>query len=237
VRNPNGEIARLLKEDFAQFHIDCCTTGDPEWDMAVELLLAATALYPALLAPETQASAILHAVQFGGEFEQFSAYCHAVASYGDALQPLEVPSLKKQGRSHPKEPSGFVRRWMGSQDASANQRKDALPEHTEYVRQEILHRYSDAMEELNLYKQLNSSIPVIGSVAYCRRALENVHALFDPEAPFLIDEPLPRALLYADLSRLPSLTLGKLGEIEAADQEILNEGLLKLVANGALKMI
>jgi hypothetical protein len=88
------------------------------------------------------------------------------------------------------------------------------------------------LEELNVFKRRNLSILIVSSVACCRRALENVWTLFDPEASFPTEEPLPRPLLHADLLRIPSVTLNDQWELEGSDQESLVDGILSLVANG-----
>jgi hypothetical protein len=74
-------------------------------------------------------------------------------------------------------------------------------------------------------------------MTYCRRSIESIASLFDPEVAFTNDEPLPRPLLNADLSRLPSLVLNKQGEVEGADQPSFVDNLAKLVAHGALRII
>jgi hypothetical protein len=61
--------------------------------------------------------------------------------------------------------------------------------------------------------------------------------LFDAEAPFSADEPLPRPLLNADLSRIPTLVLNKQGEVEGADQPAFMDNVFRLVASGSFKMI
>jgi hypothetical protein len=236
VRNPNGEIARLLKDDFAHCESDCQVTGNGEWDLAVEFLLTAASLYPAVLAPETHASTVLRRLSLGEGLTELAAYCGVIADFGDMLQPLDPSLIKKHSRLQARESVGFVRRLIGSQDFSG-QRKDSLQEQVESLRQEVGARHDRVLEELSVFKQLNPSVLLLGSLACCRRAVENVHAFFDPEAPFLPDEPLPRPLLNADLSRIPSLALNKQGEMEGADQAAFADGLIKLVANGALKMI
>lgn len=235
VRNPQGDIARLLKDDFARCDTDCHTTGDKEWDLAVEFLLLAGAFLPALIAPETRASTILHGVCLDGDLDHLSTYCNVIALYGDLLVPLDPMTLKKPGRSQTKESVGFMRRLIGNQENGA--RKDVVSEQIEPLRVEISNRQQAVIDELNLFKTVQSSVAVLGSLACCRRAIENVALLIDPETPFSFDEPLPRPLLNADLSRIPTLVLNKQGEVEGIDQPAFIESLLRLIASGSLKMI
>jgi hypothetical protein len=97
VRHANGEIARLLAEDFGKCSPDCFATGHEEWNTAVTLLAAAAALQPALLAPDTGAPALLRALPGEAGLPQLSAYCRTVADYGGKGQPLD-PNAFKSGR-------------------------------------------------------------------------------------------------------------------------------------------
>ncbi len=97
VRHANGEIARLLEEDFSKFTADCFTTNHQEWSTAVRFLVAAAALQPTLLAPDTGAAPMLHALPGEAALPQFSAYCRLIADYGDKRQPLD-PNTFKKGR-------------------------------------------------------------------------------------------------------------------------------------------
>jgi hypothetical protein len=235
VRTPQGDIARLLKDDLARCDTDCYTTGDKEWDLAVEFLLLAGTFLPTLLAPDTRASTVLHGVCLGEGLENLSAYCNVIALYGDLLVPLDPTTLKKPNRMQAKESVGFMRRLIGNQENGM--RKDVVSEQTEPLRIEISNRHQMVIDELNLFKTAHSSVMLLGSLACCRRAIENVAFLFDPETSFSFDEPLPRPLLNADLSRIPTLVLNKQGEVEGIDQPAFLESLLRLIASGSLKMI
>ncbi len=95
VRYPNGEIARRLREDFLEFNEEWLKKiTSKEWHEAIELLLAASALRPALLAPITEAAHILRPLNVEG-LEKFYPYCQAIAKYGDYRHPLDPLALKK----------------------------------------------------------------------------------------------------------------------------------------------
>lgn len=235
VRHPQGDIARFLKEDLSHCDNDCRTTGDREWDLAVEFLLLAGSFLPVLLAPETRASTVLHGVCLESGLENLSAYCSVLALYGDLLIPLDPMILKRGGRSQTKESVGFMRRLIGNQEAGG--RKDIGSEQIEPLRIEVNNRQQAVIDELSAFKASHSSIAVLGSLACCRRAVENVVHLFDPDAPFAVDEPLPRPLLNADLSRISTLVLNKQGDVEGVDQAAFLESVLRLVTSGSLKML
>src|SRR2546425_4230280 len=339
VRHANGEITRLLKDDFAQFSTEYCTIGHSEWDQAAGLLVVAATLQPALLAPHTRASAVLHALQLGEGLHELSAYCQLIANYGDKLQPLDPKVIKKgkdqaawqtevdalkqpvegwwsraprlalvyapaakvwakwlepkgqvysllllvrqndfsklaaakkaveqlsddaqikrevehtdrevlgrrlgddiNGRSavriraHLREAVGLARRWIELHESRPGQRRGSLQEQAEQLRQEVWSRQGAMLEELGALKRHNpSSILILGGLNCCRRALENIRTLFDPEASFPTEEPLPLPLLYADLLRIPSLALNDQWELEGSDREALLDGILDLVAKG-----
>ena len=341
VRHANGEIALFLKEDFAQFSPDAYVVGHPEWDRAVGFLLLAAALQPALLAPHTHASALLHAVRPEEGLPQLAEYCSLVAEYGDKLQALDPQVLKKgkeqaawqtevdalkqavemwsiraprmalaftpaakvwskwlepkglisslllfvrqndlsrlplakraveqfsddaqckrevdrtdrdvlgrrlgdditgraleQLRTHTREAVGLVRRWIELQESRLGQRKGSVQEQGEQLRQEVWSRHEAVIEELSLFKRRNPSPLTLSSLACCRKVLENIHTLFDPEASFPTEEPLPRPLLYADLLRIPSLVLNEQWEVEDSNRDALVDGIVEVVANGAPK--
>lgn len=93
------------------------------------------------------------------------------------------------------------------------------------------------MDELQRLHDSSFLVPVLGSIEVCQRALDQVTALFDTETPFIADEPLPRPLLNADLSRIPSLVMNKYGEIEGAGKPAFADSIVRLVASGAARVV
>jgi hypothetical protein len=337
IRHANGEIARLLKEDFTRFTPECFATHHNGWNQAIQLLLVAATLQPALLAPQTGASTVLHALQLPEEVSQLSQICRLIADYGDSGEPLD-PKVLRKGKEqavwqttmdelkksveawstrtltvsmpHPpatkvwkkwQEPKGvlnvilstirqndlskltqvkrtieqladdaqikrevertdrevlgrrlgdditgralelirrhtreaivFARRWVELQETRAGQNKGSSNEQAERLRQEVWSRQSSVFEELNNCKRRHPSLLMVGSIASCQRAFDNVKTLFDPQASFPAEEPLPRPFLYADLLRIPAVTLNDQWELENTDLETLIDGILELVAN------
>ena len=86
-------IAKIMT-DFSNSD-RCFVNGEDEWNQAVSLLLAASALRPALLAPNTGASEILYSLQLGEDLNQLQEYCLTIANFGVQLQPLDAIALKK----------------------------------------------------------------------------------------------------------------------------------------------
>ena len=94
LRSQAGEIAYRLKKDFSSYSESLGISEKSQWNQAVMLLLAATSLRPALLAPNTGASNILHQLRLG-ELNALYNYCQIVAKYGDQHLALEPNILKK----------------------------------------------------------------------------------------------------------------------------------------------
>lgn len=341
VRHANGEIARLLKEDFAQFTPACFATQNEEWNHAVQFLIVAAALQPALLAPRTKASGLLQALQLPEEVAQVAQICRLVAEYGDLGEPLDPNSLRKgkeqaawqtnmdelrknveawctrtlpislphppatkvwrkwqeprgvlhtllsairqndlnrtiqvkriieqfsddahlkrevdrtdreilgrrlgddisgraleQIRKHTREAITFARRWIELQETRAGREKGARNEQAELLRQEVWSRHPLVSEELNTFRRRYSSSLIVASVACCQRAFENVKMLFDPQATFPSEEPLPKPLLYADLLRIPTVTLTDQWELENTDPEAVIDGIFALIGTAQPK--
>ena len=94
VRHASGEMASFLTRDFAQFQPDALTTGKQEWDTAVQFVMVAATLQPALLAPATQASRILRTFQLQEELPRLAEYVHHIATFGDGGVPLNPDAFR-----------------------------------------------------------------------------------------------------------------------------------------------
>jgi hypothetical protein len=341
VRHAKGETARFLEADFAHFSPALYLPEQGEWNQAVTFLLVAATLQPALLAPQTEAPAVLHALHWEANLPQLTAYCKSIADYGAHQHPLDPNVLKKgkeqaawqsetdvlkqgvelwwarasrlpltyapatkvwqrwlepkgviaalvspirhsdtsklaavkravemfsddvqlkrevehtdrdllgrrlgndingraleQLRLYTREAMGFARRWIELQEIHLGQRQGFIHEQAERLRQTIWSLQGPVQEELSLFKRRYPSPFIMSSLACCRRALENLQLLFDPEAAFPTEEPLPRPLLYADLLRIPTVSLNEQWEVEGSDWEALVDGVLDLVSINAQK--
>ena len=89
-----GEIANVLRRDFTNLSNNYFVNGDSECNQAVSLLLATAALRPALLAPNTQAPAILISLRLGEGLNQLYKYCQTIAKYGDQGIALDTTAIK-----------------------------------------------------------------------------------------------------------------------------------------------
>ncbi|HJY83872.1 MAG TPA: hypothetical protein VKK81_22640 [Candidatus Binatia bacterium] len=338
VRHANGEIARLLEEDFGKCNLECFTTSYEEWNTAVRFLVAAAALQPALLAPDTGASPLLHSLPDEAGLPQFSAYRRLLADYGGRRQPLDPRTFKKgrgqaawqadldtlkqtveswcaraarttlvfspatkvwrrwqepKGlihslllpvrqndasklqaakrvveqlldeaqfkrevdytdrkvlgrllgediparalepiRAQVREAVGFTRRWIELQESrpDQSQSKGAPQEQVEQLRQQVESCQEAVLEELNSLRRREPSVLIGSAVSCCRRVVENIQTLCDPQAFFPTEEPLPKPFLYTDLLRIPSLPINEQWELVVPNHRPVVDGILELVA-------
>jgi len=97
LRHENGEIGRLLKDDFSKFNNDCFSTKHfAEWNYAARFLLIAAALRPALLTPITGATAILHALTREDIKQQLFEYCQIMAKNIQSLDAITLKQVRNQ---------------------------------------------------------------------------------------------------------------------------------------------
>ena len=89
-----GEIANSLRNGFTNLSNNCFLDGESEWNQAVNLLLATSTLRPALLAPNTNASEILHSLRLGEGLNQLYEYCKIIANYGNHGLALDTTAIK-----------------------------------------------------------------------------------------------------------------------------------------------
>jgi len=132
-----------------------------------------------------------------------------------------------------REAVGFVRRWIDLQEARPDQNpgKGAVREQAEQLRQEVRSRQEAVLEELNSLRQHDPSILIASASSCCRKVVENIRTLLDPQASFPTEEPLPKPFLYTDLLRIPSLPINEQWELEVPNHQPVVDGILGLVAN------
>lgn len=94
LRQPDGEIAALLTTAMEQYNAGVFADANPEWNHGLRFLLAASAMHPALLAPNTGAALILRDLRLKEGLAGVYDYCQAVAAFSEKLQPLNPRALK-----------------------------------------------------------------------------------------------------------------------------------------------
>ncbi|WP_293156077.1 MULTISPECIES: sigma-70 family RNA polymerase sigma factor [unclassified Microcoleus] len=91
-----GKLANLLKDDFTSYTASYSLPDKSEWNQAASLLLAAAAMRPSLLAPNTGAKHLLQQLHFGkAGLAKLYDYCEIIAKYGDGQRALDIKAIKK----------------------------------------------------------------------------------------------------------------------------------------------
>jgi uncharacterized protein YukE len=147
----SDEITKTLMTDFSNSDT-CFVDGEGEWNQAVSLLLAASALRPALLAPNTGALEILHSLRLGEGLNQLHEYCQTIANCGTQLQPQYY-----QGSSN-----------------------DYFQQQAQQLKQAVSNRQKAVMKELDLFEQRNSSVLLLAGICCCRTAVKDIQDSFRP---------------------------------------------------------
>jgi hypothetical protein len=138
-----------------------------------------------------------------------------------------------QLRSHVREAVALVRRWVELQESRPGPARGFLQQQAEVLRGEVRSRHAGVMAELDTFAERNRSPYVTAALAYCRRAVENVLTLFDPDAELPREEPPADYLLNADLLRLPSVHMDEeWGVAEAPPAPALIGEALRLLRDG-----
>ena len=196
----SGEIALTLRSDFSNSDI-CFVDGEDEWNQAVSLLLAASALRPALLAPNTGAASVLHSLRLGEGLNQLHEYCQTIANYGAQLQPLDAHALKKvkeqvAWQQAMEDLRQRVEDWY-SYEATGQTRNFAhtIVELQQYyhwssndyskqqaiqLKQAVSNRQQAVLSELDLFEQRNSSVLLLGGIGCCRTVVKDIQDSFRP---------------------------------------------------------
>lgn len=219
---PKGNIALLLQEDFAQFRRELLYRGDREWAEGLGFFLRAAAIRPAVLAPISRAASMLRAVGIHESLCHLYNYCSRIIRFSDQdqgnvlqlLRPNEFEQPRRQAQSQlVKEPTALI--------------IDAfVPPALQELRNSILERHESAIVELLAADQAQESLLISAGIAACRRAMQNVHDLFDPRISPPNHEPDPRHILNGILLKIPHLSLNSRWEPElelpALETELLD---------------
>lgn len=92
----SGKLANLLKDDFTSYTASYSLPDKSEWNQAASLLLAAAAMRPSLLAPNTGAKHLLQQIHFGkAGLAKLYDYCQIIAKHGDGQRALDLKAIKK----------------------------------------------------------------------------------------------------------------------------------------------
>ena len=138
---------------------------------------------------------------------------------GHTARPRYMPARLKligdDSRRHLREALQFANRWLALQGPLPMAIIDAfVPPALQELRNSILDRHESAIVELLACDQAEESQLISAGIAACRRAMRNVHDLFDPRIAPPSEEPDPRHILNGILLKIPHISLNARWEPE-----------------------
>ncbi|WP_246163645.1 sigma-70 family RNA polymerase sigma factor [Brasilonema sennae] len=331
-----GEIATILRSDFINISNNCFVDGDSEWNQAISLLLATAALRPALLAPNTQASAILLLLRLGEGLNQLYKYCQTIAKYenqGLALDTAAIKTVRNQTvreaeiaalrssveawwtqaprlnmiygpakavwnewikpnqpiyslllpimqnnlrqldvvknyvqrlsseaqineevkrmqrelglirssgetitgialnqiRQHIREAVNFARQWILLQESRMGNNNNYAHTQAQQLQQDLANLHKIVLQELDNFDTRNSSVLIKAGISCCRKAVEDIRNLFEPNGTLPKIEPELKYLLHAELLKIPSLPMDSDWQPQVKSPDLLVKEILNLV--------
>jgi RNA polymerase sigma factor (sigma-70 family) len=332
-----GKLANLLKDDFTSYTASYLLPEKSEWNQAVSLLLAAAALRPSLLAPNTGASHLFQELQFGAGLDKLYDYCQIIAQHGDRQRALDTKAIKKaktlaalqkdlddlyikiedwwsqapqqdliyghakkvwvewlnpgelfytlwlpikqkdlsqlpflkekidrlsnesnldweiqrterkirrpkgagiitgkaliQLRSRARQFLNWVGRWVKEQESRLAESENYLQKEAKQLKQDIEKLQDTVLKELDTFEATKPPVFILAGIACCRKAVQDIGNIFDPDTELPTTEPDPRHILHADLLRMPSIPINDAWEVDIATPEAGIDGILELVKN------
>jgi RNA polymerase sigma factor (sigma-70 family) len=333
-----GKLANLLKDDFTSYSASYLLPEKSEWNQAVSLLLAAAALRPSLLAPNTGASHLFQDLQFGkAGLDKLYDYCQIIAKHGDGQRALDTKAIKKaktlaalqkdlddlyikiedwwsqapqqdliyghakkvwvewlnpgelfytlwlpikqkdlsqlpflkekierlsnesnldweiqrterkirrpkgagiitgkaliQLRSRARQFLNWVGRWVKEQESRLAESENYLQKEAKQLKQDIENLQDTVLKELDTFEATKPPVFILAGITCCRKAVQDIGNIFDPDTELPTTEPDPRHILHADLLRMPSIPINDAWELDIANAEAGIDGILELVKN------
>jgi len=95
---PKGQLAGLLQDDLQTRARTEMRDAPPDWKLALSLLVRASTLRPAIIAPSTRAASILRDFDLQDGCVQLYNYCSRIGVYGERIQGV-FPGLFKLSSS------------------------------------------------------------------------------------------------------------------------------------------
>jgi RNA polymerase sigma factor (sigma-70 family) len=332
-----GKLANLLKDDFTSYTASYSLPDKSEWNQAASLLLAAAAMRPSLLAPNTGAKHLLQQLHFGkAGLDKLYDYCQIIAKHGDRQRALDITAIKKaqdqadiqksldelhqkietwwsqaqkkdmiyppakkvwqdwlkpdelihsllfpvlendlsklsalkqkvnrlsdesqidsevektdrkirrsrsdammgkaviQFRDRVREPVDLVRKWIEIQESCLDRRDNYLQKEAKQLKQDIEKLQDTVLKELDTFEATQPPVFILAGIACCRKAVEDIGNIFDPDTELPTAEPYLKHILHADLLRMPSIPINDAWELDIANAEGGIDGILELVKN------
>ncbi len=91
---PKGQLAGLIQDELQSRPRTDLKDASPEWRMALSLLVRASTLRPAIIAPTSRAASLLRDFELQDGCVQLYNYCSRIGAYGERIQGV-FPGLFK----------------------------------------------------------------------------------------------------------------------------------------------
>lgn len=95
---PKGQLAGQLQDELQSQPMNDLREGTPEWRLALSLLVRASTLRPAIIAPGTRAASLLRDFELQEGCVHLYNYCSRIGAYGERIQGV-LPGTFKQSSS------------------------------------------------------------------------------------------------------------------------------------------
>lgn len=125
----------------------------------------------------------------------------------------------------------FARNWVDMQKTRPQRSSSYLQRSAEQLGAELLSYRQTVVQELESFAGSTSSILIQSGIRQCRRTLDSIWALFDPEFVLPDLEPDLNLLLFGNLLRVTSLTLNDEWNFESNDSKYILTEILKTIAD------
>ncbi|WP_333398597.1 AAA family ATPase [Microcoleus sp. K4-B3] len=136
-----------------------------------------------------------------------------------------------QFRDRVREPVDLVRKWIEIQESRLDQRDNYLQKEAKQLKQDIENLQDTVLQELDTFEATKPPVFILAGIACCRKAVEDIGNIFDPDTELPTAEPYPKHILHADLLRMPSIPIDDAWELDMANPEAGIDGILELVKN------
>jgi hypothetical protein len=145
--------------------------------------------------------------------------------------PGIIAKADNQIRNHLHEAVLFAQRWLELQATRPGRERTYARQQVENLSAELRRRHAEVEVEGDAFVRRHDAPAVRAGWQLCRRALQDLRALFQGQAAGAFEEPAPEHLLHADWLRHPTQPLDEQGQPEGDPAELL-PGLLDLIKAG-----
>jgi RNA polymerase sigma factor (sigma-70 family) len=124
-----------------------------------------------------------------------------------------------QIRQHVREAVDFARQWISLQESRMSKGDNYAHSQAQQLQQDLANLHASVLQELNDFDTRNSSVLLKAGIYCCKKAVENISNLFEPNATLPTVEPDYKYLIHAQLLKIPSLPMDSNWQPEVKSQD------------------